>query len=208
MTTADAFIGHSFGGKTVLEMTKQIVEAEGSNACPAECFVLDALPGKLDAAYKLQSEVANVLSVLQEAPNTFVSKEELIDVLMSHGLSLGLAQWMTTNVVRKDGIYTWMFDLDVLEALYASLSEEDYWPFLESGGASETKISFVRAERNEAWTNEVVDRLEALPSDKVECLLLRNSGKDVLSARSPGILIDCLIRSLGKVTNYCYVGSL
>lgn len=176
MIKPDILIGHSFGGKTVLEMTRQLLEAGEADLVPAECFVLDALPGKMGEKRVLQSEAAHVLSVLQEVPDRFVSKEELIDVLGSHGLSLELAQWMTTNVARKDGLYSWLFDLEVLEELFRSLCQEDNWPFLESGKASDTKITFIRAERNKSWTPDVLQRFEALPTDRVECILLPNSG--------------------------------
>ncbi|GLE05490.1 hypothetical protein PINS_up014513 [Pythium insidiosum] len=142
----DAVMGHSFGGKV---------------------WVLDSLPGSVanDYAYrKVTASIERVLPVLKSIPLPIHSKKQLITDLTNKGISLGEAQWLTTNlkmISTNPETYTWKMSVPVIEELFQSFLANDLWPVVETT-PEDTDIHFVQADRSRMWTPAVIERLNTL----------------------------------------------
>jgi len=87
------------------------------------------------------------------------SRRALSEALVARGLSLGVAQWMTTNLrPRAAGGFEWRFDLDGIEALLEDYWRLDGWALLGLLPAS-TRVHLLRAERGLRWSEEASARL-------------------------------------------------
>ena len=160
-------IGHSFGGKVALEYARQ--------APPGleQVWVLDAVPGTQDGLGG--SEINRVIEAVRSVPMPAASRRDVVTFLAERaGLSSGIAEWMSTNLKREGQGYTWVFDLDAIEALMADYFRVDLWPFLAearqrpastSRQRSALEIRLVVAERSDRWTPALRERARRLPPE-------------------------------------------
>ena len=79
-------------------------------------------------------------------PLPIPSREHLVSVLKSHGLSHGLCLWMTTNIKMVEGGYTWRFNIPIVEHLFESFLQTDYYNFLEFPPHG-TQVNIVRGKK-------------------------------------------------------------
>ncbi|KAF1789500.1 Alpha/Beta hydrolase fold [Phytophthora cactorum] len=162
-----AVLGHSFGGKVALTYLQQCMQH--ARAPPSQVWVLDSLPG---------TGTRDVLVI----PLPIRAKAQLIKDLQGHGVALGEAQWLTTNLrltSKSPELYEWKMDVDVIEQLFRSFLGSDLWPVVENPPATEGKdveIHFVHASKNNMWTSELLDRLDAQQENQVYHHLLEKSG--------------------------------
>jgi predicted alpha/beta-fold hydrolase len=121
--TPDVLVGHSFGGKVVLQYLQSSVIRK-----PRDVWILDSLPGLFDDSVSGISDsesVMGIFDILQKLPKTFSSSTEAISLLVSKGISKPVAQWLTINCrpigpldtevltsFSPDAV-TWGFDLSV-----------------------------------------------------------------------------------------------
>jgi len=183
-SSPEIIIGHSFGGKVALGLVDSLLK-DNSSGNPSHCFVLDSLPGVVDFSKNNDKDsVASVISSLKKIKLPIQSKEKLIEEMTSQGFSLPLAQWMTLNVKRDRQLgnqFVWLFDLKAIESMLNDYCKVQYWDFLKSKTLmeSESKVTFVQAERNPAWTLDVVttlDQIQAETQGIVQRKLLKDSG--------------------------------
>ena len=167
-------IGHSFGGKVALELSRGALRTKKSKiVSPARhTWVLDALPGATDGNRSLEPQsVSRVLTELRDIL-PFDSRGALVRIMKKRGFSETLAQWMTTNTKpTPDGrAYEWAFDLNTIEALFEDYRSADYWPMLRNlDGIDDAKVHFVRAGLNEAWTPSVLADFEVVMNHSEHC---------------------------------------
>jgi pimeloyl-ACP methyl ester carboxylesterase len=152
--------GHSFGGKVAL------LYAQRYAAELASLLVLDSNPGTgrgedAGAADGRVDEVKGVIDKVSAVPLPIEGRQELIAHLTGQGLSLGLARWMTTNVVRKDEGLMWAFDLDVVRALLADYATIDAWSVLQTPPSGVLPF-IVRGARSDRWSDDDLKRLDAI----------------------------------------------
>ena len=115
-----AVLGHSFGGKVALELSRR--------APPDQLFVVDSLPG----ARRGRGEGAErVVKMLATAPAAFESRDAFHDYVEGLGFSRPLAQWLGQNLDAIDGGYELGLDVPRIEALLADYSARDLWPVLD-----------------------------------------------------------------------------
>eukprot|EP01039_Chlorochromonas_danica_P011135 gene11136-12414_t len=126
-------LGHSFGGKVALKYLKHCVSM--GYPLPAVTFILDSLPGvfqKESDATHTQS-VTHILNILQQAPETFSSKNEALDYLSSKGIDSAIVHWLAMNLVPVQGSDTnvrFSFDISYIQKLFEDYCATDMWEFL------------------------------------------------------------------------------
>lgn len=157
--------GHSFGGKVVLQYLKMLIIAKSH--LPHHVWVLDSLPGLYEKNLDLshQHSVLNIMQILKELPKDFESKRWIENYLLSKGISQSVVQWLGGNVIATTTSlptrYKFNFNIDTVLELFHDYCELDMWEFLENY-EGETKIHFIRAGKNKAWTHSVVNRFKAI----------------------------------------------
>lgn len=142
----DVLIGHSFGGKVVLEYLKQ------AHAAPQQVWVLDAVPGTQPVHG--DNEIRRVLRAVRSVPLPIVSRQAVVAAMLQQGLSSGLANWMSTNVRRQGDQYAWSLSLEPIEELLVDYFTQDMWPLLENVRTT-PKIHLVIAQHSDRWTAEL-----------------------------------------------------
>jgi pimeloyl-ACP methyl ester carboxylesterase len=164
-------IGHSFGGKVVLEYLKS--SKEQKKAVPSDSWILDSIPFRYPN-YAGQAtddqSVFKVLNLLQKAPATFPTRNAAVEYLQVEGkLSVGISQWLAANMTTAQLSDTqsadtaattrlrFALDLQVIESLFEDFKQLDYTSFLSdttSTSTTSSSIHFVRAGKNKLWEIE------------------------------------------------------
>ena len=165
-------IGHSFGGKVALQYA-------------AHCSLIDGLNG-LDQVWTLDSplesnilpghsEIARLIEACGLIHMPQNTRQDVIDYFIGTGFSLGVAQWMTTNLKRvgSDGFH-WKFDLDGIKALIIDYWRVDGWSLLKEID-SNIDLNLLRAERGLRWTAEDALRITR-DYPHIKTPLLKDSG--------------------------------
>ncbi|CAI5709622.1 unnamed protein product [Hyaloperonospora brassicae] len=178
-----AVLGHSFGGKVALTYLQQCMEQDRSP--PSQVWALDSLPGTGATDYAsrdVTSSIETILPVVKKIALPIRSKAQLVKDLLGHGIALGEAQWLTTNLRltnKSPELYEWRMDVDVIEELFRSFLATDLWPIVDSPPAARGKdveLHFVHASKNRMWTTDIMDRLDAQQESQVYHHLLEKSG--------------------------------
>ena len=120
---ATAVIGHSFGGKVAL------CYAKGRPVGLAQTWVLDAYPGA--HAPGSQHEVQRVIEALGRVPAEVDARETFVEGLLEQGLSSGIAQWLSQNLMRHAGRYRLRLDLAAVRDLLADYFQQDLWSVIQ-----------------------------------------------------------------------------
>lgn len=126
----DLVLGHSFGGKVALEL------AQHHSPATRAAWFLDTPPGPqaiVGEEGATNDELAVVFEAITALAEPLPGRAEVAAHFVAHGLSAGLAQWMTTNL-RGDAEagYRWKFDLPIVRALVTDYARLDLWPIVES----------------------------------------------------------------------------
>ena len=154
---------------------------------PLHTWILDSLPGmysiEQDKRRTGSNSVVKVLEHVASLPKIFPSKEGMIQQLQNDGIDKGIALWLATNIVSinkgdpeggdASGGYRWGFNMAVVQALFTDFCDTDMWPFLHkfaatscinSSSASNTSstIHFLRAGKNQMWTDEILGQFQEL----------------------------------------------
>lgn len=119
-------VGHSFGGKVVLEWL-------GSRRGRAtEAWIIDASPSPT-ANDRESTATAEVLRVLETLPLEWASKEAFVRAIMDAGQPEGLARWLAMNLRRmEDGRRRFGPDLDAIRDLVDDYARSDLWHAVEA----------------------------------------------------------------------------
>ncbi len=182
--TADAMIGHSFGGKVALKF------AELLPVGLRQVWALDSPPGEQPRGQggEVGHLVSRLEAVTREEPYPFPSREAMLEALTARGVSLGTARWMTTNLRRDGGSYRWAFDLDIIKELLRDYFREDMWPWLEARRAS-PDVHLLYATESDRYAPPDIARAEALPpAARVKLHALQGSGHWVHADNPEGLI--------------------
>lgn len=161
-----SLVGHSFGGKVVLNFLRDCVDS-GRSTPPSQVWVLDCLPGLYNNNNNDSESVWKVLSSLQSLPTSFVDRSSAVQSLVDLDVSKPIADWLATSLVSDDNnnnnndnkdLVRFGFSLSVVQDLFSDFSSLDLWEVLTDQRLKDTKIHFVRAGRNKLWTEEVLKR--------------------------------------------------
>jgi len=119
-------IGHSFGGKIVLEWLRS---REGQRT---EAWVIDASPSP-SSAIQDASATAEVLRTLDSLPRHWASRETFVEALVEAGQPEVIAQWLAMNLRRTDdGGRMFGPDLSVIRELIEDYARTECWDVVEA----------------------------------------------------------------------------
>jgi esterase len=182
--SADAVMGHSFGGKVAMTYVS-------AGAAPAQLWVVDSTP----EAHPSMGNVGGILELLRDLPGPFETRDAGVDALRAQGLAVPIARWLATNLVgdREVG-FKWRFDLDSMEELLQDFARQDLWGLLESP-PQETEIHLIRAEASRLLSGRVLARAEEL-ADGERVFLHSVAGGHWVNAENPEALHTLLVERL------------
>ena len=181
--TADAVLGHSYGGKVALAY------ASLDRTAPLQVWVIDSTPET-----KAPSGSAwTMLELIRRLPQRFGSRDEAVDAIVSGGFTLGVAQWMATNLTREEDAFVWRLDFSAMERLLDDFFVTDLWEIVEKPGPSQ-EIHFLKASESSTISPTALERLGRAPKDRV--LAHHAKGGHWIHAESPQVVVDLLVKHL------------
>lgn len=188
-----SIIGHSFGGKVAIQFVATAPKPHVDNL--EQIWVLDSNPGAQEPGDN--HEISRVVAAVRHVPLPLVSRQHVVESLMKVGMSSGLSNWMTTNVVREGNAYRWAFDLDGIVTLLKDYFSKDLWPFLAQP-RTRPEIHFVVAERSDRWNGEMTEKAHQLPEhSRATVHILPNAGHWV-HVDNPEGLLDMLGQGMSR----------
>ena len=132
----DGFVGHSLGGKVLMQYLLSIREHEHkdeqdveSELLPRQAWVLDSVPSVIDDAESkvILADTELVLSIIHTIPLCdFERQSEVQTFLESKGIAKGVAMWLCSNLKKdrgKEGKKTslsWKFDFKGAKEMFHS----------------------------------------------------------------------------------------
>jgi pimeloyl-ACP methyl ester carboxylesterase len=119
-------IGHSFGGKAVLEWLRSRANQS------TEAWVIDASPSRNESDGDA-SETAEVIRTLDRLPRSWPSREAFVTSLTKAGQPRAIADWLAMNLRRtSDGGRQFGPELSVIRALIEDYARTDCWDIVEA----------------------------------------------------------------------------
>ncbi|KAG7360203.1 acyl-CoA esterase [Nitzschia inconspicua] len=160
---AAVVVGHSWGGRLALEYAA----ASSTNGTPLKAlWLLDTVPGQTHES--VDRVIAAVSNIVEDGQDT--NRKDLVEKLTrTHGLELGLAQWLASsyNPETKD----FGFDLDLVQNLKPEFANQDFMGLLRvilerndkyNTPGKSTQVHLVRGGKNAAWSVNTLAELEKL----------------------------------------------
>lgn len=125
-STVGGAIGHSFGGKVVLEWLRSRANQS------TEAWVIDASPSPSDPE-RDASATAEVLRTLDGLPRSWPSREAFVAALAEAGQPRSIAEWLAMNLRRTDdGGRRFGPELSIIRALIEDYARADCWDIVEA----------------------------------------------------------------------------
>ena len=121
-----AIIGHSFGGKVALEVTRL-----DEDASLAHAVVIDSMPGKREPVRGSDSALA-VVETLESLPTTFASITEFVRAVEAAGFARELAQWLAGSLEREGNQVRFALDLREIRSMLLDYFARELWPVVEN----------------------------------------------------------------------------
>jgi pimeloyl-ACP methyl ester carboxylesterase len=168
-----AVVGHSWGGKAMLELALRPSSSTGGVDL---AVIVDAPPGTRTFGQH-REEIDHVVAAIRAVPLPVSSRMALVEQLRAAGLSEPIAQWMTTNLEPmpssdgspSDSGLRWKFQLDAIPAMLSDFGALDLWPALRAHAATGElpDVVFVRGGRSDRWSADERERLQTAIADGV-----------------------------------------
>lgn len=140
-------VGHSLGGRVSMLYALQQSQQKSApqQLLPQNIWLLDTVPGALDASVRNVIRVANQLeNSSQPLPKT---RSDLVTFLVeTEGFSMGIAQWLASSFNLKKQSFS--FDLKVAQEIVQDFDETQ---FVEWIRAEPVPVDLVRGGANTAW---------------------------------------------------------
>lgn len=119
-------LGHSFGGKVVLEWLR------GRNDRSTEAWVVDSSPSPTTVDRDATATAA-VIRLLRTLPRTWTSRDAFVQAVVEGGQPEPIAQWLAMNLQRtEDGKRVFGPNLDVIRTLVEDYARTDCWDVIEA----------------------------------------------------------------------------
>ena len=164
----DVVFGHSFGGKVALAYAGE------RPVLPRELWLLDSQPGPRPEGQGSETTLA-VFAALERVGSAFPSRDAFIEVLGSHGIERGIAQWLGMNLRQSpEGGVVLGLDVPALSSLLHDYFVLDLWPLFERVPARE-RLRLVRGSKSQVVDDASQARVLALaeregPRVGLECV--------------------------------------
>ena len=183
-----AVLGHSFGGKVALVFARDA--SADARASLRQVWVVDSTP----AITQPGGAAWHMLNTVRELPAEFPSRSALVDALVGHGTSAGVAQWMATNLEADGNVYRWRTDFDAMDALLHSFFATDAWAVLENPQQG-VEIHVVKAEESAVLSGEALQRVQAA-TQSGRVILHTVAGGHWVNAENPEAIEGLLVQML------------
>jgi pimeloyl-ACP methyl ester carboxylesterase len=177
-----ALLGHSYGGKVALALANLLRDR------PLQVWVIDSTP----EVKQPSGSAWAMLEVIRALPRRFATREAAIAAIADAGYSMGVAQWMGTNLTRAEDGFEWRLDFDAMERLLLDFFTTDLWHLVEQP-APRHELHFVKASESNAISEEAVTRLDAA-GPRVH--LHHRPGGHWIHAESPAVVTALLVQHL------------
>jgi pimeloyl-ACP methyl ester carboxylesterase len=181
--TPTAVLGHSYGGKVALAIADQFRERA------LQVWVIDSTPEMKPPS----GSAWGMLDLIHRLPSRFATRDEATQALVNGGYTLGVAQWMATNLARTGEGFAWKLDFSVMERLLDDFFTTDLWRVVESPAPGHD-IHFLKASESSAISDAAVTRIDAASGAQVH--LHHRQGGHWIHAESPQVVADLLIQQL------------
>ena len=148
-------LGHSFGGKVVLEWLR----SRGGRL--TEAWTIDSSPSP-HVENRDTSATATVIRTLEALPRQWASRDAFVSALVGAGQPPPIAQWLAMNLQRTgSGERSFGPDLGVVRALIEDYARTDSWDVLEALPQGCT-LDVVIGGRSEVFSASDRERVEQL----------------------------------------------
>ena len=125
-TPVGGALGHSFGGKVVLEWLRS------RHGLRTEAWTVDSSPSP-SVANRDTTATAEVIRTLEALPRHWASREAFIAAVIGAGQPPPIAQWLAMNLRRpNDGERSFGPDLDVIRDLVEDYARTDSWDVVDA----------------------------------------------------------------------------
>lgn len=119
-------LGHSFGGKVVLEWLR------GRRGRPTEAWTVDSSPSPIETAQDATS-TASVIRLLETLPRKWGSRDAFVQAVVDGGQPEPIAQWLAMSLQRtEDDEREFGPDLEVIRLLIEDYARTDCWDVVEA----------------------------------------------------------------------------
>lgn len=119
-------LGHSFGGKVVLEWLRS------RNATPTEAWIVDSSPSPTTVNGD-ETATAGVIRMLDTLPRTWKSADAFVRAVVEAGQPEPIGQWLAMNLQRTQaGERVFGPDLRVIRKLVEDYAKTDCWDIVEN----------------------------------------------------------------------------
>ena len=159
-------VGHSWGGKAMLALALEYAAADPVLAGVEHVVVVDSPPGTRTFHGGAGEELERVVAAISSLPPGLArDRRHLVEQLQGKGMSMPLAQWMTTNLVAlptplDDGnAFRFKFDLDAARRMLTDFGALDLWPAVLAHRGPPA-IHMVRGGKSDRWKPEEQARLQ------------------------------------------------
>jgi pimeloyl-ACP methyl ester carboxylesterase len=181
--TPDAVLGHSYGGKVALAY------AMGAPPRPLQVWVIDSTP----EAKSPSGSAWHMLAAVRGLPDRFARREDFVEALAGEGFALGVAQWMSTNLVRTGDGFTWRLDFSAMERLLLDFFTTDLWSVVDAP-PDHVELHFLKASQSNAMSSGAVKRVAAAAHSWVH--LHHREGGHWIHAEAPAVVTALLVKCL------------
>lgn len=152
-------LGHSFGGKVVLEWLRS---RQGQRT---ETWTIDSSPSPVEVD-RDDTAASEVLRTLGALPRRWESRDAFVSALVDAGQPPPIAQWLAMNLCRTDsGERTFGPDLAVIRELLEDYARTDEWDVVE-GVPEGSTLDVVIGGRSEVFSDADRERIEGLAARK------------------------------------------
>jgi pimeloyl-ACP methyl ester carboxylesterase len=181
---ADVLLGHSFGGKVALVRAEQAPH-------PRQVWVIDStlrVGPPTGSAWR-------VIEIVRTLPRSFSSREELADMMVSHGFARPVGLWLAMNLERGADGFVWKLDWQGVEEMLLDYFSADVWPVIEQPPVG-TDFHIVRATESDAIDAESRARVRSAGESNGRVSLHEIPGGHWVNVDNPEGVLDALMRFL------------
>lgn len=183
-----ALLGHSFGGKVAL------LGAARCDPAPVQAWIVDSTP----APGQTGAGARRMMDLLARLPSRFAERREGADAVEAAGFPRFVAEWMATNLVRRDDAFVWRFDRPALRRLLEDFFRTDLWPVVEDPPDG-VDLRFLRASRDSILRDEDAARIARLESQGAPLRLHPVEGGHWLNVDNPDAVVELVKKGLPRI---------
>lgn len=186
--TAEAILGHSYGGKIALAYTRE--HGEGLR----QVWVVDSTLETREPS----GSAWEVLQAVRSLPERFPSREAFIQGMAARGYPASLASWLGMNLERVGDELRWKLDWNGVEEMLRDYFRVDLWEVVERPPPG-IGVHVVRASESSSIDSQDVERIRAAAANGAPTHLHEVEGGHWINADNPDEIVRLLKQNLTRV---------